>query len=192
MPRRPPPIYPSDLGSGRDRRIIVAGFSALMCVFAHFTARADGGSVGVDARFISNWRVPSTTAAAMIHGAAPGGGATAGDPPAAGFASGAIPSTSDSALEILESQRPEAAAQLIRQTPALGGSLMIEMPRAAADGTIQQPRYSLGFAAPRLRSMLQALGVDAERCMAPVLRAHAHFGSSPNATVMLTARCSIR
>ena len=136
---------------------------------------------GIDARATSSWRqVPPTTAAAMLRG---------------------NPLTPNSQVPPQSSIDPTryndvipmgAASEIVRETPAFGGSLLMEMPRLGSDGTIQQPRFAFGFQSPAVRSFLQSLGVDAQQCLAPVLRGHAHFGSSPNATIGFAIRCTVR
>jgi hypothetical protein len=157
--------------------VLAGPVCALLALFPD-TARADSS---IDARTMSSWRqVPPTTAAAMLRGnpITPG----SQTPPQSSI----DPTRYNNAMPI------GAGSEIVHETPAFGGSLLMEMPRLGSDGTIQQPRFAFGFQSPAVRSFLQGLGVDAQQCLAPVLRGHAHFGSSPNATIGFAIRCTVR
>jgi hypothetical protein len=69
---------------------------------------------------------------------------------------------------------------------------LVELPRDAAPGTYQRPRYALGFRSEVLRSWLKEAGVDAHTCIAPVLRLRTKLSSEGDLSgaLWLYARCS--
>lgn len=69
---------------------------------------------------------------------------------------------------------------------------LVEMPRDAIPGRYQRPRYALGFRSEALRNWLKEAGVDAQSCIAPVLRMRTKLSSDGDfsGALWLYARCS--
>jgi hypothetical protein len=142
-------------------------------------ARADGGTIDVHGFVL---RLPSTLAGALMRGAPLGASGTATQQ--AQVNNGVALAQTD----VFDDHGPP----VVKQAPALGGNLLIELPRAESNGTVRSPRLAFGFESPMLRSFVRDLGLDATHCMAPVLRGHLHLGSSPTGMMMLGVRCSLR
>lgn len=69
---------------------------------------------------------------------------------------------------------------------------LVEMPRDAVPGRYQRPRYALGFRSEALRGWLKEAGIDAQSCIAPVLRLRTKLSGEGDfsGTLWLYARCS--
>lgn len=69
---------------------------------------------------------------------------------------------------------------------------LVEMPRDAIPGRYQRPRYALGFRSEALRNWLKEAGVDAQTCIAPLLRMRTKLSGDGDfsGTLWLYARCS--
>lgn len=69
---------------------------------------------------------------------------------------------------------------------------LVEMPRDAIPGRYQRPRYALGFRSEALRGWLKEAGVDAQTCIASVLRLRTKLSGEGglSGTLWLYARCS--
>lgn len=82
-------------------------------------------------------------------------------------------------------------------TPALRASAwtsasLVEMPRETMPGRYQRPRYALGFRSEALRGWLKEAGIDAQTCIAPVLRLRTKLSSEGelSGALWIYARCS--
>lgn len=69
---------------------------------------------------------------------------------------------------------------------------LVEMPRDAMPGRYQRPRYAIGFRSDALRGWLKGAGVDAQTCIAPVLRLRTKLSGEGelSGALWLYARCS--
>ncbi len=69
---------------------------------------------------------------------------------------------------------------------------LIELPRDAAPGRYQRPHYALGFRSETLRGWLKDAGLDAQTCIAPVLRLRTKLSGDGalSGALWVYARCS--
>ena len=93
---------------------------------------------------------------------------------------------------------PQSAPDERDALPALranrwSSASLVEMPRDAIPGRYQRPRYALGFRSEALRVWLKQAGVDAQTCIAPVLRLRTKLSGEGelSGALWLYARCSL-
>ncbi len=69
---------------------------------------------------------------------------------------------------------------------------LIELPRDAVPGRYQRPHYALGFRSEALRGWLKDAGLDAQTCIAPVLRLRTKLSGEGalSGALWVYARCS--
>jgi hypothetical protein len=68
-------------------------------------------------------------------------------------------------------------------------------PALAVPGQYERPHYALGFSSEAVRSALSASGLDAESCVAPLVRLRARptaITGSTGISMSLLARCTFR
>ena len=83
---------------------------------------------------------------------------------------------------------------------AAGSSLsrasLVQMPAEnVVPGRYARPRYALGFRSSTMKSLVQGMGLDAEHCLAPLVRARltmSQDGRDAGGRVMVFARCTLR
>ena len=93
---------------------------------------------------------------------------------------------------------PQSAPDERDALPALranrwSSASLVEMPRDAIPGRYQRPRYAVGFRSEALRVWLKQAGVDAQTCIAPVLRLRTKLSGEGelSGALWLYARCSL-
>lgn len=78
--------------------------------------------------------------------------------------------------------------------PSRGPIQLFEAPREFSPGqpVRRTPRLAIAFRSNALRNGLDALGINAETCMAPIIRVRGKLssGGDINSTVWISARCS--
>jgi len=69
---------------------------------------------------------------------------------------------------------------------------LVEMPRDTMPGRYQRPHHALGFRSEALRGWLKEAGVDAQTCIAPVLRLRTKLSGDGelSGALWLYVRCS--
>lgn len=69
---------------------------------------------------------------------------------------------------------------------------LIEVPRESTHGQYTRPRYALGFRSNTMRRWLKDLGMDAQSCLAPVVRLRTSISSDfdVSGTLWIHVRCS--
>lgn len=77
---------------------------------------------------------------------------------------------------------------------ALVGARLIEVPRDASPGTYGRPRYALGFRSEALRKLMNEIGIEANSCLAPVVRLRTKISGEGDVSgaIWIYARCTIR
>jgi hypothetical protein len=81
----------------------------------------------------------------------------------------------------------------MREVNLVGSGVVLEMPRAAPDGTYQRPRLLIGRQSPELRMWMKEAGLVPERCMLPMFRSRLKRDPESgklSAAVLMSARCT--
>jgi hypothetical protein len=78
-------------------------------------------------------------------------------------------------------------------TPRGFGAAFVEFRSPSVPGQNARPRYGIGMRAPALESALETIGLEARRCLAPVVRMRTRLTSESNltGTVWLHLRCEL-
>jgi hypothetical protein len=76
--------------------------------------------------------------------------------------------------------------------PTTLGAQIVEFKPPEVPGNRQRPRHGLAFESSGMRSFLAGMGLDAERCQAPILRMHTKLSTGFKATAWMYARCTLR
>lgn len=73
------------------------------------------------------------------------------------------------------------------------GATLVEIPSYSLPGQPQRPRHALGLRSPQLESALNAVGIDARQCLAPMLRMQTKVSSSfdVSGTLWVYLRCAL-
>ncbi len=86
-----------------------------------------------------------------------------------------------------ENRRPEAAygASAARTT-------LLEMPADVVPGRYSRPKYALGFRSDAMKGFARDMGLDADTCLAPLVRARVSLSQDSGAggRLMVFARCT--
>ena len=80
-----------------------------------------------------------------------------------------------------------------REVNLVGSGVMLEMPRAGADGSYQRPRVLIGRQSPELRMWMREAGLVPDRCMLPMFRGRLKRepdSGKLSAAVLVAARCT--
>ena len=109
-----------------------------------------------------------------------------------------LPSASLTARDILAAE-PAATTQA-RPSPAPYGSggsslsraSLIQMPAEVIPGRYTRPKYALGFRSSTMKGLAKDMGLDADTCLLPLVRARVSFSQDEGAggRVMIFARCT--
>ena len=69
---------------------------------------------------------------------------------------------------------------------------LIEMPSDQVPGQFSRPRYALGFRSEGMKQFARSMGVEADTCLAPLIRGRVSFTAAGDgsARLMVFARCS--
>lgn len=94
--------------------------------------------------------------------------------------------------------RPESDAGAAARAPLalrpslLSGARLVEMPSDALPGRYARPKYALGFRSNAMKSFAKNVGLDAETCLLPLVRARTSISQDGDVSgrVMVFARCS--
>lgn len=82
----------------------------------------------------------------------------------------------------------------VREVEVFGRpGVVLELGRIGPDGRFVRPRLLVGRQSPELKFWLRENGIEAERCMLPLLRTRARRDADTGrlgATVMISARCT--
>ncbi len=80
-----------------------------------------------------------------------------------------------------------------REISLVGSAVMVEVARLTPDGKYVRPRLFVGRQSHELKTWMSSIGIDAERCMLPMIRGrlkrNSHNGDV-GATVYVSARCT--
>ncbi len=109
-------------------------------------------------------------------------------------------STAPSALPVIiepASDAPPADSPKttsIALNASLSGARLIEVPAEVIPGRYTRPRYALGFRSQAMKTWVQSMGLDADSCLAPLVRGRLSLSPNGDASgrLMLYARCSFR
>jgi len=80
--------------------------------------------------------------------------------------------------------------------PAYGASgaraTLIEMPADVVPGRFNRPRYAIGFRSEAMKGFAKDMGLDADTCLMPLVRARVSLSQDSGASgrLMVFARCS--
>jgi hypothetical protein len=77
--------------------------------------------------------------------------------------------------------------------PLIGSAIHLEMPRLTPNGQFTRPKIVVGLESYEMKNWLRSGGIDAERCMLPMLRVRGrlnHETREISAGLMLYARCT--
>jgi hypothetical protein len=83
-----------------------------------------------------------------------------------------------------------------RAEPAYGASAarttLIEMPADVVPGRYTRPKYALGFRSDTMKGFARDMGLDADTCLAPLVRARVSLSQDSGAggRLMVFARCT--
>jgi hypothetical protein len=89
-----------------------------------------------------------------------------------------------------------APAEARRAEPAYGAlaarTTLLEMPADVVPGRYSRPKYALGFRSDTVKSFARDMGLDADTCLAPLVRARVSLSqdSGGSGRLMVFARCS--
>jgi hypothetical protein len=91
----------------------------------------------------------------------------------------------------------EAAASALRTAPVSPRgrgfrAALIELPRNQIPGQYSRPHYALGVRSTRVKRWMEGIGLDADTCLAPVLRMRTKLSSDGdlNGALWVYARCT--
>ena len=79
------------------------------------------------------------------------------------------------------------------QISLVGSSVVVELGRMTPDGRFVRPRLNVGLQSPALKSWMSEIGLEAENCMAPLLRGRLRRNAQNDdvaATISVSARCT--
>ncbi|MCU0949825.1 MAG: hypothetical protein MUC68_01875 [Burkholderiaceae bacterium] len=92
--------------------------------------------------------------------------------------------------------RPAATTRLlIGAGSSLARASLVQMPgENVLPGGYVRPRYALGFRSSTMKNFVQGMGLEAEHCLAPLVRARLTFSPQGDAggRLMVFARCTLR
>ena len=80
-----------------------------------------------------------------------------------------------------------------REISLVGSAVMVEVARLTPDGKYVKPRLVIGRQSHELKSFMSSIGIDAERCMLPMVRGRLKRNSDTGdvgATLHVSARCT--
>lgn len=90
----------------------------------------------------------------------------------------------------------EPRRSLFAAGASLSRASLVQMPAEnVVPGRYARPRYALGFRSSTMKSLVQGMGLDAEHCLAPLVRARltmSQDGRDAGGRVMVFARCTLR
>jgi hypothetical protein len=78
---------------------------------------------------------------------------------------------------------------------ALSRASLVQMPSEnVIPGRYARPRYALGFRSNAMKNLAQGMGLDAEHCLAPLVRARVTLSQNGDTggRLMIFARCTLR
>lgn len=78
---------------------------------------------------------------------------------------------------------------------ALSRASLVQMPSEnVVPGRYTRPRYALGFRSNAMKNLAQGMGLDAEHCLAPLVRARVTLSQNGDTggRLMIFARCTLR
>jgi hypothetical protein len=75
---------------------------------------------------------------------------------------------------------------------SLSRAALIAMPADQIPGQYSRPKYALGFRSEGMKQFAKGMGLDADTCLAPLIRGRVSFtaGGDGSARLMVFARCS--
>jgi hypothetical protein len=81
---------------------------------------------------------------------------------------------------------------LLRDNSAWSRAALVEMPADQIPGRYTRPKYALGFRSSAMKNLAKGMGLDADTCLAPLIRARLSVSPDGDAggRVMVFARCS--
>lgn len=85
-----------------------------------------------------------------------------------------------------------AAAETYQMSLIGGSSVVLETARFTSDGRYVRPRLTIGSESPELKSWMKSAGIQAERCMLPMVRARMRRDEATGdvgTAFWVTARC---
>jgi hypothetical protein len=91
---------------------------------------------------------------------------------------------------------PPSPAETRRPEPAYGASAarttLLEMPADIVPGRYSRPKYALGFRSDTMKGLARDMGLDADTCLAPLVRARVSLSqdSGGSGRLMVFARCT--
>jgi hypothetical protein len=108
-----------------------------------------------------------------------------------------LPAESQNANAVLAAPAERSADNQVRQpAPAYGSSTtraaLIEMPADVIPGRYTRPKYALGFHSDAMKGFAKDLGLEADTCLLPLVRARLSLSQEDgtNGRVMVFARCT--
>jgi hypothetical protein len=108
-----------------------------------------------------------------------------------------LPSAHQSAADtVAATSDPPAPAEGRRSEPAYGASAarttLLEMPADVVPGRYTRPKYALGFRSDTMKGFARDMGLDADTCLAPLVRARVSLSqdSVTGGRLMVFARCT--
>jgi hypothetical protein len=108
-----------------------------------------------------------------------------------------LPSAQQSAADaVAAAADTPAPADTRRAEPAYGASAarttLLEMPADVVPGRYTRPKYALGFRSDTMKGFMRDMGLDADTCLAPLVRARVSLSQDSGAggRLMVFARCT--
>jgi hypothetical protein len=107
-----------------------------------------------------------------------------------------LPSAHQSAADAVADADAPAPTEARRAEPAYGASAarttLLEMPADVVPGRYTRPKYALGFRSDTMKSFARDMGLDADTCLAPLVRARVSLSqdSGTGGRLMVFARCT--
>jgi hypothetical protein len=103
--------------------------------------------------------------------------------------------TTDSADRTADAAAVSPPRSLFGVGSALSRASLVQMPSEnVVPGRYTRPRYALGFRSNAMKNLAQGMGLDAEHCLAPLVRARVTLSQNGDTggRLMIFARCTLR
>jgi hypothetical protein len=106
-----------------------------------------------------------------------------------------LPSTGETAESALAARRESRDAThrfSLPSSSALSRASLVEMPADVVPGRYTRPKYALGFRSNSMKSLAKDMGIDADTCLLPLVRARVSLSQDQGVggRVMVFARCT--
>jgi hypothetical protein len=106
-----------------------------------------------------------------------------------------LPAANETSADVLASRARYGNERLsfsLTGSSTLSRFSLIEMPGEVIPGRYTRPKYAFGFRSNTMKSLAKDVGLDADTCLLPLVRARVSFSQDEGAggRVMVFARCT--